>query len=142
MIARRRRLSANGSTAVSHRRHAKPSCPLKEQEAGLVAGPDPATSQCGIIHVKKFCCSHTSTPSSTVSKIECLNVFANTTPSLPLSSVVATPVEMFCGEIILPITPPDEFVAAIRMGLRLSCRAATTCRFPNNALPDVSLPER
>src|ERR1700684_1536802 len=82
------------------------------------------------------------TPSTIVRISECLNVLANTTPSLPLSSVVATPVEIFCGEIILPITPPDELVAAIRIGLRLSWLAATTWRLPNSALPDVSLPER
>ena len=48
---------------------------------------------------------------------------------------------MFCGEIILPITPPDGLVAANSTGSRPSCRAATTWRFPNSALPDVSLPD-
>ncbi len=72
----------------------------------------------------------------------CTKVRANTTPSWPLSSVTDTPVAMFCGEIILPITPPEELVAANSTGLRLSWRAATTCRLPNSALPEVSLPER
>ena len=49
---------------------------------------------------------------------------------------------MFCGEIILPRTPPEALVAAIRIGFRPSCRAATTCRLPNRALPAVSLPDR
>jgi len=49
------------------------------------------------------------------------------------------PVAMFCGEIILPITPPDELVAAISTGFKPSCPAATTCSLPNSALPDVSL---
>ena len=72
----------------------------------------------------------------------CLKVLASTRPSLPFRSVTETPVAIFCGEIILPITPPDELQAAIRIGLRFSCRAATTCRLPNRALPEVSLPDR
>ena len=76
-----------------------------------------------------------------VSTMLCTKVRAKTTPSWPAILVTETPVAMFCGEIILPITPPDELVAANRMGLRSSCRAATTCRFPNSALPDVSLPD-
>ncbi len=72
----------------------------------------------------------------------CLKVLARTTPSCPFSAVTETPVEMFCGEIILPITPPDELAAAISTGLMLSCLAATTCRLPKRALPEVSLPDR
>ena len=34
--------------------------------------------------------------------------------------VTDTPVAIFWGEIILPMTPPDELVAANRMGLRSS----------------------
>ena len=49
---------------------------------------------------------------------------------------------MFCGEIILPITPPEELVAAISTGFSPSWLAATTCRLPNRALPEVSLPDR
>ena len=72
----------------------------------------------------------------------CLKVRASTTPSWPFKWVTETPVAMFCGEIILPITPPDELVAAMRTGFRPSCFAATTCRLPNSAFPEVSLPER
>src|SRR5450631_4218743 len=71
-----------------------------------------------------------------------MNVRASTAPSLPLRSVTHTPVAMFCGEIILPRTPPEELVAANSSGFKLSCLAATTCRFPNSALPEVSLPDR
>jgi len=49
---------------------------------------------------------------------------------------------MLCGEIILPKTPPVEFVAAISVGLSPSWFAATTCILPNRALPEVSLPVR
>src|ERR1700722_3146093 len=71
-----------------------------------------------------------------------MKVRANTAPSLPLRSVTDTPVAMFWGEIILPRTPPEELVAANSKGLSCSCRAATTCRLPNKALPEVSLPDR
>ena len=53
-----------------------------------------------------------------------------------------TPVAMFCGEIILPSTPPDELVAANSRGFRFNCRAATTCKLPKSAFPEVSLPDR
>ena len=71
-----------------------------------------------------------------------MKVRANTTPSCPFRSVTDTPVAMFCGEIILPMTPPEELVAAISTGFRPSWLAATTWRLPNSALPEVSLPDR
>src|ERR1700723_4498111 len=71
-----------------------------------------------------------------------MNVRAKTAPSLPFKSVTHTPVAMFCGEIILPRTPPEELVAANSSGFKFNCRAATTCKFPNSALPEVSLPDR
>src|SRR5271156_7002218 len=71
-----------------------------------------------------------------------MKVRANTAPSLPLRSVTDTPVAMFCGEIILPRTPPEELVAANSRGFKCSCRAATTCKLPKSALPEVSLPDK
>src|SRR3954466_14795213 len=62
--------------------------------------------------------------------------------SWPFRSLTATPVAIFCGEIILAKTPPDELVAAIRTGSKPNLLAATTCRLPNRALPDESLPDR
>lgn len=56
--------------------------------------------------------------------------------------MVDTPVVRFCGEIILDVTAPDELAAAINMGDSPICVAATTCKFPNSELADVSLPER
>ena len=90
---------------------------------------------------KTYCWIATSTPSNSVSMMLCQKVRAKTA-LLPFSLVTETPVAMFCGEIILPMTPPDELVAANSTGLRLSCLAATTCRLPNRALPEVSLPDR
>src|SRR5271167_334911 len=89
----------------------------------------------------RYCCAATRSPSRMVNTMLCTKVRANTTPSWPAILVTETPVAMFCGEIILPITPPDELVAANSTGSRPSCRGATTCRFPNSALPDVSLPD-
>ena len=44
--------------------------------------------------------------------------------------------------IILPITPPAEFAAAISTGFCPSFSAVTTCKVPNSALAEVSLPVR
>src|SRR5690348_8445532 len=64
-------------------------------------------------------------------------------PSAPTLFTPAAPTDRFCGLIILPITPPDELVPAVRMGLTLpSCCAVWACRGPNNVLDDVSLPVR
>ena len=79
-------------------------------------------------------------PAAASATMLCLKVRANTSPSWPLRSVTETPVAMFCGEIILPITPPEELVAAISTGLRPSWLAATTCRLPNRALPRCRCP--
>src|SRR5260370_38759632 len=64
-------------------------------------------------------------------------------PSAPTLFTPAAPTERFCGLIILPITPPDEFVPAVRIGLTLcSCCAVCACRGPNSVFDDVSLPVR
>ena len=56
--------------------------------------------------------------------------------------MAATATAMLCRLIILPITPPLEFAAAISTGLSPSRFAVTTCRLPNRALAEVSLPVR
>ena len=45
-----------------------------------------------------------------------------------------------CASIILPITPPDEFAAAIRIGDRPSWFAVTVCRPPKSTFDAVSDP--
>ena len=40
------------------------------------------------------------------------------------------------------MTPAAEFTDAVSTGLRPSAVAVTTCRFPNSAFADVSLPVR
>src|SRR5437868_8187068 len=54
--------------------------------------------------------------------------------------VAATATAMLCTEIILPITPAAEFTDAVSTGFRCSALAVTTCRLPNSAFADVSLP--
>ena len=66
-------------------------------------------------------------------------------PSDPTRLTPAAPTERFCGLIILPITPPDEFVPAVRIGLRWCplitiCLAVNACIGPNSVLEAVSLP--
>ena len=46
------------------------------------------------------------------------------------------------GFTILPITPPDELADAISAGSSPSELAVTTCRLPNSAFAEVSLPVR
>jgi hypothetical protein len=71
-----------------------------------------SVAQCGMTPGNTCCCSATSTPRRRVSTTLCQKVRLNTTPSCPRRSVTETPVAIFCGEIVLPITPPYEFVAA------------------------------
>ena len=47
---------------------------------------------------------------------------------------------MLCASIILPITPPELFEAAARIGFIPICWAETTCRFPNSTFDEVSEP--
>src|SRR5438552_14215128 len=64
-------------------------------------------------------------------------------PSAPTLFTPAAPTDRFCGLIILPITPPDEFVAAVRIGLTLcSCWAVCAWSGPSSVFVDVSRPVR
>src|SRR5439155_11109931 len=64
-------------------------------------------------------------------------------PSAPTLFTPAAPTDRFWGLIILPITPPDELVAAVKIGLTLpSCLAVCACSGPNKVFEDVSLPVR
>ena len=52
----------------------------------------------------------------------------------------AAPMARFCGEIILPSTPPELFAAASRVGERPASLAAVTCSAPKSAFEEVSEP--
>ena len=45
-----------------------------------------------------------------------------------------------CASIILPMTPPEEFAAPIRIGERPSCSDVIFCRLPNNMFEAASEP--
>jgi len=45
-----------------------------------------------------------------------------------------------CASIIFPITPPELFAAAIKIGLRPTCDAVIFCRLPNKTFDEVSDP--
>ena len=60
----------------------------------------------------------------------------------PVMPVAATATARLVRLIILPMTPPAEFDAAIIAGFRCRLFAVTTCRLPNSAFADVSLPVR
>src|SRR5579875_1999253 len=104
--------------------------------------PQPPLCYPGIIQGIRNCWMTTKTPSNSDKIMLCQKVLANTRPSCPFNSVVDTPVEIFCGEIILPITPPEELVAAKSTGLNPKVCAAAAWRLPNRAFPEVSLPAR
>src|ERR1700694_4785031 len=88
----------------------------------------------------RYCCAITNNPSKTARMMLWKNVRRIIKPSFPTIVVVETPVVTFWGEIILLMTAPLEFVAALNTGLRFNCLAATTWRLPKSALLEVSLP--
>src|SRR3954453_12822826 len=61
-------------------------------------------------------------------------------PSRPASPQTAAPIARFCGEIILPRTPPEELAAASSVGERLALAAGLTCSAPNSEFDEVSEP--
>src|SRR3954466_4854369 len=68
------------------------------------------------------------------------NPLRKTSPSRPDSPTAAAAMARFCGEIILPSTPPEEFEAAISTGSRPAWWAAVTCSAPNSEFDEVSEP--
>src|SRR4029453_4804571 len=82
-------------------------------------------------------------PITTMSNTLCLMVNLKRRPSSPeVMPVDATAPAILCTEIILPNTPAAEFTGAVRIGFSPRVFAVTTCRLPNSALADVSLPVR
>src|ERR1700709_1314968 len=61
-------------------------------------------------------------------------------PSWPYQLVAVDATTIDCASIILPITPPDEFAALIRIGDRPSCSDVIFCRLPNSTFDAVSDP--
>src|SRR6476620_5569680 len=82
----------------------------------------------------------TSTPTRQASVIECQNTKRRIEPSCPNQLVAVEATTIDCASIILPITPPEEFAAPIRIGERPSCSEVIFCRLPNRMLEAVSDP--
>src|SRR5271165_5837071 len=82
----------------------------------------------------------TSTPTRLASVIECQNTKRRIEPSWPNQLVAVEATTMDCASIILPITPPEELAAPIRIGDRLSCSDVIFCNPPNSTFEAVSEP--
>src|SRR3954454_12800627 len=61
-------------------------------------------------------------------------------PSWPYQLVAVDATTIDCASIILPMTPPDELAALIRIGERPSCSDVIFCKLPNSTLEAVSDP--
>src|SRR5207237_4521127 len=79
-------------------------------------------------------------PTRQASAIECQNTNRRIEPSCPNQLVAVEATTIDCASIILPITPPDEFAAAIRTGDRPSCSEVIFCNPPKRTFDAVSEP--
>src|SRR5947208_8188779 len=82
----------------------------------------------------------TSTPTRQASVIECQNTKRRIEPSWPNQLVAVEATTIDCASIILPITPPEELAAPIRIGDRPSCSDVIFCKPPNSTFEAVSEP--
>src|SRR5438067_4063529 len=62
------------------------------------------------------------------SAMECQNTYRKMSPSLPTWFVAEVATVMDCASTILPITPPAELAAHMRIGSSLSWSAVIRCR--------------
>src|SRR5205085_2312537 len=79
-------------------------------------------------------------PTRQASAIECQKTKRRIEPSWPNQLVAVEATTIDCASIILPITPPDELAAPIRIGDRPSCSEVIFCKPPNSTLEAVSDP--
>src|SRR5207248_3719076 len=79
-------------------------------------------------------------PTRHASAIECQNTKRKMEPSWPNQLVAVDATTMDWASIILPITPPDELAAPIRIGDSPSCCAVIFCNPPNSTFDAVSEP--
>jgi hypothetical protein len=84
-------------------------------------------------------CTDTGDSSGSLSQSETFqpSTRRNTSPSLPAIPVAAAPMARFCGEIILPSTPPELLAAVSSTGWTPAALAAVTCREPKTASAEV-----
>src|SRR5215813_14392732 len=79
-------------------------------------------------------------PTRHASTIECQNTKRRIDPSWPNQLVAVEATTIDWASIILPMTPPEELAAPIRMGDRPSCSDVIFCRLPNSTFEAVSDP--
>src|SRR6266576_5043286 len=72
--------------------------------------------------------------------MECLNTYRRIEPSWPYQLVAVEATTIDWASIILPITPPEELAALIRIGDRPSCSEVIFCNPPNSTFEAVSEP--
>src|SRR3954465_10151022 len=72
--------------------------------------------------------------------MECQKTKRRIEPSWPNQLVAVEATTIDCASIILPITPPEELAALIRIGEMLSCSEVIFCRLPNSMFDAVSEP--
>src|SRR5215831_6605096 len=82
----------------------------------------------------------TSTPTRQASEIEWKNTKRRIEPSCPNQLVAVDATTIDCASIILPMTPPEELAAAIRIGDKPSCSEVIFCKPPNSTFEAVSEP--
>src|ERR1700687_5327910 len=79
-------------------------------------------------------------PTRQAREIEWKNTKRRIEPSWPNQFVAVEATTIDWSSIILPITPPEELAAPIRIGDRLSCSEVIFCRLPNRMFDAVSDP--
>src|SRR5690606_19803449 len=95
-----------------------------------------------MIHGIEYACIMVSTQTTSSIRKLCFTVKRNRSDSLPISPTAATPMAIDCGEIILPVTPPDALALTVTTGSTPMVSAAVACSLQNNAFEDVSEPVR
>src|SRR3954467_10580667 len=70
----------------------------------------------------------------------CLIVKRNKSDSFPARPTAAQATAIDCGEIIFPVTPPEELAARASTGSIPTEVAVIFCRLPNNKFAEVSEP--
>src|ERR1700724_3987793 len=82
----------------------------------------------------------TRTPTRQANAIEWKNTNRRIEPSCPNQLVAVDATTIDCASIILPMTPPEELAAPIRIGDKPSCSAVIFCSPPNSTFEAVSEP--
>src|SRR6266851_10243107 len=93
-----------------------------------------------LVNGATYACSITMMPTRQASAIECQKTKRRIEPSWPNQLVAVEATTIDCASIILPMTPPDELAALIRMGDNPNCSDVIFCRLPNSTLEAVSDP--